>query len=394
MPARIFLSVCGLFLVTVACATLIPNTPTAVSIPSKVEAPTPLSIPTATEIVAVTATPLPTLTPTATRLPAPTPGPGVLLLELDYAKRGLAFSQVLFSPDGRYLGLYLGNESAAEIWEVASRKSWRVELPSFQHVFRLAATDKAAWIIVYLPTQSGDLSVWQVSSAAETPTLLFDIFQSEHAFWIRKGEAGPAKVFDLTENEAELWVTDVAVSPDGKNFAVGYSAGELCLFRASDGKLLWRKATAHHDWVGSLVFSPNGRYLFSDSFSFDPFTYVWEAKTGKKLTTLAEESYEPMPGFFSVNSDLVAMQTIDGLQIFQTGSWKPLGLIDTPVSGLLTSNKNIPASVPLEPFELENGQQVFAFPPELAFLPDGRLLRLEVDDHAGLIRLYQLGPAP
>jgi len=396
MSPRIVFSALGLWLATLACATLNPNIAKAIPTLTVTETPTLSASPTATALPLPSETPTPTLIPTASATATASPSPGLLLLEVDFASRGQFFSAAQLSPNGRFVGIRLAEENAVEIWEVATGQSWLVPLPSYAHDFRLGATKEAAWIAAYLPIESGDLSVWQVAHDTESPRLVFELIQAERAFWMRLGASAPEEktlAFELTENEAELWVTDLAIAPDGKTFAVGYSAGELCLFGADDGKLRWKTA-AHHDWVGSLVFSPDGRYLFSDSISFDPYAYVWDAKTGQKLATLAEESYEPMPGFFSPDSKLVAMLTIDGVRVFETGTWQPLGLIFLPVSGLLTSDENIPASIELEAFILDNDRQVFAYPPEFTILPDGRILLLEADDENQVVRLYQLSPSP
>lgn len=361
------------------------STQTPSKLPAENAAPTETQEPTVSPSPVFEITALPSETPLPTI--SSTPGPGKLLFRLEQA----VFSEVLLSANARHLGVRMGDDAIGKIWDVQTGQSWNLALESFEHVFRLGSVDTSALIAVYLPAQSDKLSLWQVSPESGFPLRVFDLYQVDRAFWMRLGDAEPTLSFPLSENQTELWVTDVAFSPDGKTFAVGYSAGELCLFNTSDGKLIW-KVAAHSDWISPLVFSPDGRFLYTDSFSFDPNTYVWDAKTGQKLATLSKESYEPFSGFFSVSSDMVAMQTLDGTRVFKTSDWKTLGLIPAPIYGLLPTKKGLPPQIPLKHFDLDKGETVFAYDPSYVFLPDGRILWLEVNEETGAIRLYQIAP--
>lgn len=133
------------------------------------------------------------------------------------------------------------------------------------------------------------------------------------------------------ERVADMDVPDLTVitlefSPDGMILAVGYNNGEIRLYDTDDGSLIL-SIQAHVDNVTNLTFSYDGRYLASDSWSFDPFTYVFNVLTGIKVATLSTESYEPGVISFSPDGSLVSATSSDGTHIFTTGNWQATGVV-------------------------------------------------------------------
>lgn len=117
--------------------------------------------------------------------------------------------------------------------------------------------------------------------------------------------------------------------------ALGYNDGEIRLFRTIDG-IQTCAIQAHNDFVMSLAFSWDDRYLLSDSWSFDPFTDVFRTSDGLKITTLATESYEPGRISFSPNSQLAAVTSYDGTHIYSTNNWTDLGVVIPTFEGKFT----------------------------------------------------------
>ncbi|WNF14539.1 serine/threonine-protein kinase [Microcystis aeruginosa] len=98
---------------------------------------------------------------------------------------------------------------------------------------------------------------------------------SEHSF------------LDKTLTGHSDWVRSVVYSPDGRYLASGSGDKTIKISGVATGKQL-RTLTGHSDWVYSVVYSPDGRYLASGSG--DKTIKIWEVATGKQLRTLTGHS--------------------------------------------------------------------------------------------------------
>ncbi len=79
-------------------------------------------------------------------------------------------------------------------------------------------------------------------------------------------------------------VSALAMSPDGRRLAVGYTGHTSCyLHDTRTGREVLEVKTGPV-WVGAFSFSPDGRRLLAVTTAG---TYVWDTGTGKKLLTLA-----------------------------------------------------------------------------------------------------------
>jgi len=94
---------------------------------------------------------------------------------------------------------------------------------------------------------------------------------SEHSF------------LDKTLTGHSDWVRSVVYSPDGRYLASGSGDKTIKISGVATGKQL-RTLTGHSDTVSSVVYSPDGRYLASGSN--DKTIKIWEVATGKQLRTL------------------------------------------------------------------------------------------------------------
>jgi len=78
------------------------------------------------------------------------------------------------------------------------------------------------------------------------------------------------------------WVRSVAFSPDGRWLASGSSDNTVKLWDASSG-MLTRSLKGHQDWVRSVAFSPDGRWLASGS---SDNVKLWDASSGELVRSL------------------------------------------------------------------------------------------------------------
>ena len=78
------------------------------------------------------------------------------------------------------------------------------------------------------------------------------------------------------------WVTSVAFSPDGKYIVSGSYDGTMRIWDAQTEKLVLDPFEGHTDQVTSVAFSPDGKYIVSGSH--DKTIRMWDAQTGKLVS--------------------------------------------------------------------------------------------------------------
>ena len=93
------------------------------------------------------------------------------------------------------------------------------------------------------------------------------------------GRQQPARNSGVSRGIAD-WVWSVAFSPDGRYVLSGSSDKTLRLWEVATGKEL-RRFEGHSGRVCSVAFSPDGRYVLSGSR--DKTIRLWEVATGKEL---------------------------------------------------------------------------------------------------------------
>ncbi len=82
-------------------------------------------------------------------------------------------------------------------------------------------------------------------------------------------------------------ITSLAVSPDGKQLAVGDHTGRMLLLNSSDGKTIL-ETRAHPDCIWGLAYTPSGRKLVTGSA--DQSIKVWEVGTKRPLLNIGAKA--------------------------------------------------------------------------------------------------------
>lgn len=228
--------------------------------------------------------------------------PVSVLFSVDYGREGRAFEHAFIAPYGKALVVILEG-GLVQIIHLEEEMDATLRLP-FDFLFQENAVSVQPDRILfaeYSMEGNGNITIWQVIPGNEA-------------------------VMVAAISEMDAFVTSLAFSPDGGTLAVGFNLGEIRLYRTRDGARL-HIIKAFNDFVMSMAYSQDGRYIIADSLSFDPNTYVFDAKNGNKLATLSTESWEPGQVSFSVDGRLAAATASDGTYIFTTGDWQRTGAV-------------------------------------------------------------------
>ena len=246
-----------------------------------------------------------------------------------------------------------------------------VEDPSGNNV-TMRTTDGSILMADYLAQESGQVQIWAINPVS--------------------GDFQLVKTID----EPTLTVITLEFSPNGRMMAVGYNNGEIRLFDTDDGSLM-NSIQAHTDNVTNLTFSYNNRYLASDSWSFDPFTYVFDTANGAKVATLSTESYEPGIVSFSPDGSLVSATSSDGTHIFTTNNWQETGVV---IPGIWEENFTCDSQMLMvsygnamtDLYSVSTGQQVGTIENAPLYCYFSELVFLEMNPAANMINIIAYTP--
>ncbi|OQA13313.1 MAG: translocation protein TolB [bacterium ADurb.Bin363] len=104
------------------------------------------------------------------------------------------------------------------------------------------------------------------------------------------------------------YVTSVSYSPDGKYVASGSWDKTVKIWEVSSGKCI-RSLEGHSDYVTSVSYSPDGKYVASGGA--DETVKVWEISSGKCIKNLIGHSYMITNVSYSPDGKYVASGNVD-----------------------------------------------------------------------------------
>jgi len=236
-----------------------------------------------------------------------------------------------YSDDGRFLAA-VDEDGSISVWEMVGEGNHRFDIQVGQVLMVLFSPDNA-----YLATISADMvQLWLVedgSLVADYPSA--DEMEMEIQF-LPSGELAITGILDEEQanltylpsgdqqnyfsQNPETLIKEVALSPNGKVFALGRSDGVIELYDAAN-KILLRTIEAHIDWVLNLVFTPDSQLLASDSFSFDSNIMVWQVSDGTLLANPETQKWDAGKLSFSPAGNLLVSYSSYGTHLWKVEDW-------------------------------------------------------------------------
>jgi len=222
---------------------------------------------------------------------------------------GVAYSNVVFSPDGRYLAAGLGGEGPVAVWEAPT---WRevTQLATLGTPDILAFSpdgQRLAGVSSNNPRERGIIWIWDTSTWRE-----------------------------LLRVETEDVVWTMAFSPDSRTLAIGLGQGiehspvnEAQLWDVSSGTLLARMG--HQQQVKAVAFSHDGRWLATGGA--DSLVHVWDlqaASTAARPAAPGVTSESHTPAAIPATAPAATAQVIP---------------VPTPTSASVPTDTPVPAAI-------------------------------------------------
>ncbi len=239
---------------------------------------------------------------------------------------------VAYSPDGKLLASCAG--TTIILWDVGNAKELRrIELDHYVSSIAFSPDSKT------LAVSTGGAILWLYDVATARKSSEFDtelrsvnhlVFAPDGMTLALTAGGGTVRLRDVATGKqlqelgptprprrgSEPWTRCVALSPDGKTVAAGYSWSStalrdgdrksICLWDAATGKEL-RQLDGGKSGVVALAYSPDGKLLASVDDAFDPKIRLWDAASGEERRQLqaarTPESIRYRVGFLAFSPD-------------------------------------------------------------------------------------------
>lgn len=179
-------------------------------------------------------------------------------------------NSVSFSPDGRYLASG-SSDNTIKLWDVSNGQELQTFEGHSQPVNSISYSPDGRYLAS--GSRDGTVKLWDVSNGHELQTLGK---QSENVGSLIYSFDGGYKVTGYSE-----YINSISFSPDGRYLASGSNNKTIKLWDVSSGRKV-RTFEGHAGPVNATSFSPDGHYLASGSK--DGTVKLWEVSGGNVRT--------------------------------------------------------------------------------------------------------------
>jgi WD40 repeat protein len=190
--------------------------------------------------------------------------------------------ELAFSPDSRRLAS-AGLEGLGALWDLESGQ-----------MMTLTHEGEQLFDVTFSPDGSRVTTVSQVTAEEKG---------------VYEWDADTGVLLGMLPVERTKAVYTARYSPDGEQIAAGIQEGDVLVWDAVSGELVWRM-TGHTGLVGRVAFSPDGKYLMSASK--DNTVKLWDLSTGEEMQTLYGQTGALNWGIFSPDGTSIITTAVDG----------------------------------------------------------------------------------
>jgi WD40 repeat protein len=203
-------------------------------------------------------------------------------------------TSLAFDPQGMLLAS-AGEDSTVRLWDVASGQPRGSPLRHAAEVSRVAFLDKGTRLVS--TSRDGTLRFWNVATGAlMTGPLQLGIgdltalaVSSDGRWFAVAGSAGAVQVLDPASGRAigeplrghSGWILDLAFRPGSALLASAGADGTVRLWDAAHGTLTREPLVGHANEVNAVSFTPDGSYLVSTSK--DHSVRLWRPDSGQQI---------------------------------------------------------------------------------------------------------------
>jgi WD40 repeat protein len=309
-----------------------------------------------------------------------------------------------FTKDGKTLAA--GDMSAIRLFDTGSgaeqggmfgRTADEVQALAFSPDGRaLASTGRNGriiiWDVVRRTTIAGQGHTQPLNSVAVSPdgkTIVTTAYGEPALLWDR----ATGRPIRQLKQETKTWrafpcIWCATFSPDSRTVALAHQRDGITLWGVPDGQLQRHIPEKNMDRIVSVAFSPDGKWLASESID-QPYASLWDTSTGKLKRTFERgtKRFEDRGTAVAIspNGRLLASTATNGLNVWRLDSGKLVFLksgggssVAFSPGGLLVATAGPGVMV----FDADTGTELAKFDAEryhggsqsIAFSPDGRIL--------------------
>lgn len=127
------------------------------------------------------------------------------------------------------------------------------------------------------------------------------------------------------------FVLAVCWSPDGRRVASGYHDGtaRMWALETGDSETILGPIKTGHQWVWAIIYSPDSTKIATSTGGFNESTIkIWEAKTGELLAILDHDPLAVHSFAWTSDEKKLISGSFDGsIRIFETATWQQIAIL-------------------------------------------------------------------